>query len=55
MRPGRFDRRLYFDVPTQSEREDLVDYFLERKKHHSHWMTPRSGPGSRTSASPTRR
>jgi ATP-dependent Zn protease len=34
MRPGRFDRRLYFDVPTQSERKDLVDYFLERKKHH---------------------
>jgi ATP-dependent Zn protease len=34
MRPGRFDRRLYFDVPTQSEREDLIDHFLERKKHH---------------------
>jgi cell division protease FtsH len=35
MRPGRFDRRLYFDVPTQGEREDLVDHFLERKKHHA--------------------
>jgi cell division protease FtsH len=35
MRPGRFDRRLFFDVPTQSEREDLVDHFLERKKHHT--------------------
>jgi len=35
MRPGRFDRRLYFDVPTQSEREDLVDHFLGRKKHHA--------------------
>jgi cell division protease FtsH len=34
MRPGRFDRRLYFDVPTQREREDLIDWFLERKKHH---------------------
>jgi cell division protease FtsH len=34
MRPGRFDRRLYFDVPTQSERKDLIDWFLERKKHH---------------------
>ena len=34
MRPGRFDRRLYFDLPTQSEREDLIDYFLGRKKHH---------------------
>ena len=40
MRPGRFDRRLYFDVPTQSEREDLVDYFLERKKHHSQLDDP---------------
>jgi cell division protease FtsH len=34
LRPGRFDRRLYFDLPTQIEREDLVDWFLERKKHH---------------------
>ena len=34
LRPGRFDRRLYFDLPTQSEREDLIDYFLGRKKHH---------------------
>jgi cell division protease FtsH len=34
LRPGRFDRRLYFDLPTQSEREDLIDFFLGRKKHH---------------------
>jgi ATP-dependent Zn protease len=40
LRPGRFDRRLYFDVPTQSEREDLVDYFLERKKHHEQLDDP---------------
>ena len=40
MRPGRFDRRLFFDVPTQSEREDLVDYFLERKKHHAQLDDP---------------
>jgi len=40
MRPGRFDRRLYFDVPTQGEREDLVDYFLERKKHHEQLDDP---------------
>ena len=40
MRPGRFDRRLYFDVPTQSEREDLVDYFLDRKKHHEQLDDP---------------
>jgi ATP-dependent Zn protease len=34
LRPGRFDRRLYFDLPTQGEREDLIDHFLDRKKHH---------------------
>jgi cell division protease FtsH len=40
LRPGRFDRRLYFDVPTQGEREDLVDHFLERKKHHEQLDDP---------------
>jgi ATP-dependent Zn protease len=34
LRPGRFDRRLYFDVPTKHERRDLIDFFLERKVHH---------------------
>src|SRR6266702_3739365 len=33
MRPGRFDRRLYFDVPTKQGRRDLVNYFLVRKSH----------------------
>ena len=33
LRPGRFDRRLYFDVPTKQERRDLIDFFLERKAH----------------------
>ena len=33
LRPGRFDRRLYFDVPTKSERLDLIDFFLARKAH----------------------
>jgi ATP-dependent Zn protease len=33
LRPGRFDRRLYFDVPTKAERRDLIDFFLERKAH----------------------
>jgi len=33
LRPGRFDRRLYFDVPTKKGRRDLIDYFLERKSH----------------------
>ena len=33
MRPGRFDRVLYFDLPTRSGRRDLIDYFLERRAH----------------------
>ena len=33
LRPGRFDRRLYFDLPTKKGRRDLIDYFLERKAH----------------------
>jgi ATP-dependent Zn protease len=34
MRPGRFDRRLYFDLPTKQGRRDLLDFFLARKVHH---------------------
>jgi len=34
LRPGRFDRRLYFDLPTKQERRDLIDFFLARKSHH---------------------
>jgi cell division protease FtsH len=33
LRPGRFDRRLYFDVPTKQGRRDLIDYFMLRKVH----------------------
>jgi len=33
LRPGRFDRRLYFDLPTKKGRRDLIDYFLSRKSH----------------------
>jgi cell division protease FtsH len=34
LRPGRFDRRLYFDLPTKSARRELIDFFLVRKAHH---------------------
>ncbi len=34
LRPGRFDRRLYFDLPTKADRRDLIDFFLARKSHH---------------------
>jgi cell division protease FtsH len=35
LRPGRFDRRLYFDLPTKQGRRELIDYFLDRKAHHT--------------------
>jgi ATP-dependent Zn protease len=35
LRPGRFDRRLYFDVPTKHERRELIDFFLVRKAHEA--------------------
>jgi cell division protease FtsH len=35
LRPGRFDRRLYFDVPTKKGRRELIDFFLERKSHEA--------------------
>lgn len=33
LRPGRFDRRLYFDLPSKAGRRELIDYFLERRAH----------------------
>ncbi|MFL6139535.1 MAG: AAA family ATPase [Frankiaceae bacterium] len=33
MRPGRFDRRLTFEVPDRAGRRALVDHFLARKGH----------------------
>jgi cell division protease FtsH len=33
LRPGRFDRTLYFDLPSRNGRRDLIDYFLARRAH----------------------
>jgi ATP-dependent Zn protease len=33
MRPGRFDRALYFDLPSKIGRRELIDYFLGRRSH----------------------
>ena len=33
LRPGRFDRRLTFEVPDRNGRRELVDHFLARKAH----------------------
>lgn len=33
LRPGRFDRRLEFELPAKEARRALIDYFLGRKSH----------------------
>jgi cell division protease FtsH len=33
LRPGRFDRALYFDLPGRVGRRDLLDYFLSKRAH----------------------
>jgi ATP-dependent Zn protease len=33
LRPGRFDRSVYFDLPGRSGRREILDYYLGRKAH----------------------
>jgi ATP-dependent Zn protease len=33
LRPGRFDRRLTFDLPAKEARRELIDYLLSRMAH----------------------
>ncbi len=33
LRPGRFDRRLTFDLPAKAARRQLIDHFLIRRSH----------------------
>ena len=33
LRPGRFDRSIYFDLPSRSGRRDIIDYYLAKKAH----------------------
>ncbi len=33
LRPGRFDRSLYFDLPTRAGRREIIDYYLAKKAH----------------------
>jgi cell division protease FtsH len=35
MRPGRFDPRLTFELPTKGSRRELIDHFLTRKAHEA--------------------
>ncbi|MEY2478524.1 MAG: cell division protease FtsH [Actinomycetota bacterium] len=33
LRPGRFDRSIYFDLPSRSGRREIIDYYLDKKAH----------------------
>ena len=33
LRPGRFDRSIYFDLPSRSGRREIIDYYLGKKSH----------------------
>jgi len=33
LRPGRFDRSIYFDLPTRAGRREIIDYYLDKKAH----------------------
>ncbi|MHB1853604.1 MAG: AAA family ATPase [Acidimicrobiales bacterium] len=33
LRPGRFDRAVFFDLPSRAGRRDIIDYYLARKAH----------------------
>jgi cell division protease FtsH len=35
LRPGRFDQRLSFELPSRSGRRQIVDHFLARKAHEA--------------------
>ncbi len=33
LRPGRFDRKIYFDLPSRAARREILDYYLAKKAH----------------------
>jgi cell division protease FtsH len=33
LRPGRFDRAIYFDLPSRAGRREIIDYYLAKKAH----------------------
>jgi ATP-dependent Zn protease len=40
LRPGRFDRNIYFGLPGRSGRRDIIDYYLGKKAHESELDDP---------------
>jgi cell division protease FtsH len=35
LRPGRFDRTIYFDLPSRASRRQIIDYYLNKKAHEA--------------------
>ena len=33
LRPGRFDRSIFFDLPSRSGRREIIDFYLSKKAH----------------------
>jgi len=40
VRPGRFDRNIYFGLPGRTGRRDIIDYYLDRKAHEAELDEP---------------
>ena len=40
VRPGRFDRTIYFDLPSRSGRREIIDYYLGKKAHDAELDDP---------------
>ncbi len=40
VRPGRFDRTLYFGLPGRAGRRDIIDYYLGKKSHEAELDEP---------------
>jgi ATP-dependent Zn protease len=40
LRPGRFDRAIYFDLPTRAGRREIIDYYLTKKSHDAELDDP---------------
>jgi ATP-dependent Zn protease len=40
MRPGRFDRTITVDLPSRADRREIIDYYLDRKRHTSELDSP---------------
>jgi ATP-dependent Zn protease len=40
VRPGRFDRAIYFDLPTRAGRREILDFYLAKKSHDAELDEP---------------